>query len=180
MKRATAELRRGGGPAGCSEPCNVTESSRTKRRTAHRTYVALPSRPARGDSAGMLNNRHIIISLATAAVAITPSAALAKHGGDDAAARGSCSKNSSAKLKLGAEDGRIEAEFEVDQNRSGVRWRVVMRRNGARVASTTAVTRRPSGSFEVRRVLRNGAGTDRITARATSPSGEVCTAQASF
>jgi hypothetical protein len=57
---------------------------------------------------------------------------------------------------------------------------VTLRRNGSVVARTQATTRGPSGSFELRRVLANGAGTDSISARAVSPSGEVCTAQASI
>lgn len=94
--------------------------------------------------------------------------------------RGTCTAASSVKLTLSDEDGRIETELEVDQNRSGVRWRVTLRRNGAVAARTSAVTRGPSGSFTVRRVLPNGAGTDRVVAVATSPAGERCTARAGF
>ena len=119
-----------------------------------------------------------LIALLLAAL-LAPATAGAK-GSDDIERAGSCTARSSAKIKLSAEDGRIETEFEVDQNRNGVRWRVVLRRNGVRVASTTATTRGPSGSFEVRRLLRDGAGAERITARATSPSGEVCRATATF
>ena len=88
-----------------------------------------------------------------------------------------CTGNSTAKLKSKPDDGRLETEFEVDQNRTGVRWRVSLRRNGAVVVSTRATTRAPSGSFSVERRLANRAGTDTISARATSPSGEVCTAR---
>ena len=63
-----------------------------------------------------------------------------------------------SKLKLSAEDGGIEVEFEVDQNRNGVPWRVTLRRNGVLVASTVATTRAPSGSFTVRRVVRDNPG----------------------
>ena len=57
------------------------------------------------------------------------------------------------KLKLSEEDGRIEVEFEVDQNRNGVRWSVVLRRPTTVLVRTTRVTRAPSGSFELRRVV---------------------------
>ena len=90
---------------------------------------------------------------------------------------GTCTGRSSAKLKVKPDDGRLETEFEVDQNRNGVRWRVVLRRNGAVVVTTRATTRAPSGSFSVERRLANPAGSDTIRARATSPSGEVCTAR---
>lgn len=46
----------------------------------------------------------------------------------DVLVRGTCSGASSAKLKLSEEDGRIEVEFEVDQNRNGIRWTVWLRR----------------------------------------------------
>ena len=94
--------------------------------------------------------------------------------------RGICTQSSTAKLKLSIEDGRIEVEFEVDQNRNGIPWKVTLRRNGPLVASTTARTRAPSGSFSVRRVIANTPGTDRITANAASPSGERCSAQATL
>jgi hypothetical protein len=83
-------------------------------------------------------------------------------------------------LKLSEEDGRIEVEFEVDQNRNGVRWTVSLTQNGSRIARMTRVTKGPSGSFEARVVAANRAGADRFTARATSRSGEVCTARATF
>ncbi len=114
---------------------------------------------------------------AVAALAAVP-AAVAKDG--DVQARGTCTKSSTAKLKLSNEDGRIEIELEVDQNRNGIPWKVALRRNGALVASLTVTTRSPSGSFTVRRVVSNPAGADRILAVGTSPSGERCTAQAAL
>src|SRR3954465_9196183 len=126
----------------------------------------------------MNNTRILTLSAVVAAAALAPTTALAKHGGgDDTGARGSCTKASSAKLKVKADDGRIETEFEVDQNRNGVRWRVTLSRNGAVVASTRATTRAPSGSFSVGGPPPSGSS---ISARAVSPSGEVCTARASL
>ena len=116
-----------------------------------------------------------LVSAALVALVVMAPAA-AKDG--DVLVRGTCTGPSSSKLKLSEEDGRIEVEFEVDQNRSGVRWNVVLRRPSAVVARATAVTRGPSGSFELRRVVGNQAGDDRITARATRASGEVCRATA--
>jgi len=115
--------------------------------------------------------------VAVAALAFAP-AALAKDG--DVRVQGRCSGAATSKLKLSEEDGRIEVEFEVDQNRNGVRWHVVLRRNGTPFFTGSRVTRPPSGSFELRRVTTDGPGTDVITARATSPSGQVCRATARF
>jgi hypothetical protein len=141
----------------------------------------------------------IICSLVIAAGALLPTAALAEHGADDsptvpddkggltapskngggtAAKRvtGTCTGGSTAKLKVKPDDAGLETEFEVDQNRNGVKWAVRIRRDGRLVVSTNATTKAPSGSFSVERRVSNGTGSDRITARATSPSGEVCTA----
>lgn len=93
---------------------------------------------------------------------------------------GRCTGRSTAKIKVKHDDGRIEAEFEVDQNRSGVTWNVTVRRNNRVAFTTRATTRGRSGSFSVERKIANGPGADRVTARATSPSGEVCTAAATL
>jgi hypothetical protein len=89
---------------------------------------------------------------------------------------GSCTGGSHAKLKVKRSSGRLETEFEVDQNRSGAKWSVRVRRNGRSVVKTSATTRAPSGSFSVHRRIGDPAGSDRITAKATSRSGEVCKA----
>ena len=104
--------------------------------------------------------------------------AVAKDG--DIIRRGNCTGSTDWKLKLSEEDGRIEVEFEVDQNRNGVGWNVRLFQNGSQIARATRVTRGPSGSFEFRRVAPNTAGTDAFRARATRASGEVCTGRASF
>ena len=116
----------------------------------------------------------VVTGIVGALLALAP-AALAKDG--DVRVAGTCTKASSSKLKLSREDAGTEVEFEVDQNRNGVRWRVVLFRNGSQVASRVRVTRAPSGSFEARFVT---AGSGRFVARATSPTGERCTAQASM
>jgi hypothetical protein len=121
-----------------------------------------------------------VVSLALAALvaALAAGPAVAKDG--DILRAGTCTQASTSKLKLSPENGRIEAEFEVDQNRNGVRWTVTLRRNGSPIARLLRTTRAPSGSFEARVVAANGPGADTFRARATSPSGEVCTARATF
>lgn len=109
---------------------------------------------------------------------VVTAAGLAKDG--DVLVRGTCTKSSTSKLKLSREDDRVEAEFEVDQNRSGVTWRIVLERNGTRVFRGARTTAPPSGSFSLRRVVADTPAADRFRARATSPSGEVCTAIGSF
>ena len=92
--------------------------------------------------------------------------ALAKDG--DVIRRGACSGSSDWKLKLSDEDGRIEVEFEVDQNVVGDVWRVRIRHDGDLVFSGRRTTTAPSGSFEVRILQRDRAGDDRLRARAVN------------
>jgi hypothetical protein len=79
-------------------------------------------------------------------------------GGDDRDVRvaGTCTERSTAKIKLSPGDGGVEVEFEVDENRVGKTWSVVVNRNGTRVLSRKATTNARSGSFEVRTVVSRG------------------------
>src|SRR5215475_4247119 len=123
----------------------------------------------------------ILIALALFAVALVAVPAAFARGGHQGAVhvQGTCTQQSTSKLKLSREDRGIEVEFQVDQNRNRVPWKGTLRRNGHRVASFKAVTRAPSGSFEIRRMIAGRLGTARITAAATRASGETCTAKSS-
>ncbi len=100
-------------------------------------------------------------------------AALARDG--DVIRRGACSGRSDWKLKLSEENGRIEVEYEVDQNRVGDVWRVRIRHDGDLVFADRRTTRGPSGSFEVRILQRNRAGDDVFRGRAVNVrTGETC------
>lgn len=111
-----------------------------------------------------------------------PGAALARGGGDRDVVRadGRCGAGARAELKLKADDGLIEVEFEVDERRAGHRWRVTLVRERRVVARTTATTRGRSGSFTVERRIRDLAGADRVSARASGPNGLTCTAAATL
>ena len=126
-----------------------------------------------------MTKRHagLVVGCAALVLLALGSPALAKDG--DVLVRGTCSGASAAKLKLSEEDGRIEVEFEVDQNRNGVAWTVVLTRDGSRVAQLMRVTRAPSGSFEARRVIANPAGADVVRATAQR-RGESCSARATW
>lgn len=115
----------------------------------------------------------VALLMPTAAVQV----ASAKGDDDGVSASGSCTGSATSKLKAEKDDGMIEVEFEVDQNRNGVSWTVVLRRNGKQVHKSTRKTKAPSGSFDVERKIADPAGTDTITARATNRAGQVCTAR---
>jgi hypothetical protein len=124
----------------------------------------------------------LILSLAAlAAAALTAVSSAQAKGGPEVLKRGTCSGSTTWKLKLKNDNGRIEAEFEVDQNVVGKRWNVVLTRNGAVVFRGTRTTRAPSGSFEARKLFGNTAGVDRVVATARAlGSREVCRGTASI
>ena len=115
------------------------------------------------------------VVLAVAGLAAASSAP-AKGGGAQVIKSGSCSSSATWKLKAKIDNGLIETEFEVDQNRVGKRWRVTLTRNGATVFQGIRTTVAPSGSFSVSRLLA-GPASGRIVATAKAlQSGETCRA----
>jgi len=116
--------------------------------------------------------------LASAVLVAAPMGAAAKDS--DIIRTGSCSASSDWKLKLSEENGRVEVEFEVDQNRNGQTWNVKLKKNGTSFWSGQRTTQAPSGSFEVRRVVAGASG-DRFAGIATNPrTGEVCRGTATY
>jgi hypothetical protein len=125
--------------------------------------------------------RKIIAAALVAAFALVIPAGTAWAGNNDVVERGSCDGNSEWKLKLSPEDGRIEVEFEVDQNVSGDDWKVKIKHDGERVFRGTETTGGSSGSFTVRIVENDSAGTDSFKGKAKNLStGEICVGNASF
>ena len=119
--------------------------------------------------------------LALALLAFAPGALAGSDKGREVIKRGKCSGSSTWKLKAHLDDGSLETEFEVDQNRVGRRWRVTLVQNGRTVFSGIRRTVGPSGSFEARAMLVNQPGADRIVgiARALA-GGETCRGSLSF
>jgi hypothetical protein len=124
----------------------------------------------------------IAIAALAAALLVAAPAALAGNDRDREVIRtGNCSAGTDWKLKAKLDDGRLEVEFEVDQNRVGRRWRVTIVQNGRVVFSGIRRTLAPSGSFEARRLLANRAGADRIVASARAlAGGETCRGALSY
>ena len=105
--------------------------------------------------------------------------ALAANG--DVVRRGGCSGSSDWKLKAGPQDNRIEVEGEVDSNVNDQNWKWKLLHNGEVSAHGTATTGSRSGSYNVRRLMVDLSGTDRIGWRATNPAtGEVCKGSLGF
>jgi len=114
-------------------------------------------------------------AVALAGVVLAGLATPALANDADVIRRGSCSGQSDWKLKASPENNRIEVEGEVDSNINGQTWKWRMRHNGQVSARGKATTGGPSGSFDVRRLMVDLSGTDRIGWRAKNPAtGEVC------
>jgi hypothetical protein len=124
----------------------------------------------------MINVRAITAAatLAVTAAVLTGAPVASAKGGNGIRVSGTCTQSSSSKLRLSRDNSGTEIEFEVDQNRNAVPWKVTLRRSGSLIASATVTTHAPSGSFSYRRVSP-GAGTIIATATRT---GERCTATA--
>jgi hypothetical protein len=133
------------------------------------------------EEVGMMK-RILGVALAGALVLTVAGAAPAFAKGDgDVERRGSCSSGTEWKLKLSPEDGGLEVEYEVDSNVNGQRWKVKLFQDGDRIFRGTRTTQGPSGSFELRVVTSDGAGTDAFRAVAKNPStGETCRGSASI
>lgn len=115
-----------------------------------------------------------IVAATLGAAVLAAGAAANDH---DVEREGTCTRGSSWELELEREGRNIEVEFEVRQNRRGVRWVVVLQQNGKRVGQRTGVTSGRRGKFKAKFVTRNQPGVDRFVAVATR-SGERCVARA--
>jgi hypothetical protein len=122
-----------------------------------------------------------VVAVSLVALFVIAIPAVASAGDRDVIREGPCSGRSDWKLKLSPEDGRIEVEFEVDQNVVGDEWRVRIRHDGQLAFRGTRTTRGASGSFELRIVEPNNAGADSFRARARNLStDELCAGSASL
>jgi len=123
--------------------------------------------------------RVLMLGLIGGALLALPAGVAAKQG--DVIRTGNCSNRSDWKLKLSPENGQIEVEFEVDTPKVGQTWSVTLKKNGNAFFQGMRTTQAPSGSFTVRRVTSNPAGTDSFVGRAVNQTtGEVCRGTASF
>jgi hypothetical protein len=105
-------------------------------------------------------------------VATTPAHA---GGGDFTQETGACSMVSTWDMKAKPVARGIEMEFSVDSNRVGQAWSVRLTDNGALLFSGNRTTNGISRAFSVDKILADGAGVDRLVARAmNTKTGEVC------
>jgi hypothetical protein len=123
------------------------------------------------------------LAVAIALLVLLPAGASARHGGgrdDEVRVAGTCGGGAKSKLKVKADDGRLEVEVEVEHVRRASRWRVTLVQEGRVAWRGTVRAGRASGAFAVRRSLRDLAGADRVSFRAWGPGGVTCRAVATL
>jgi hypothetical protein len=107
------------------------------------------------------------------------SSAFAADG--DVIKEGSCSMASDWKLKVGPEDGQLDGEWEIDSNVVGQTWSFKIKKDGVVIKKGTAVTKAPSGSFEINFLTPNPAGSTKFVATAANAAtGESCKGTLTF
>jgi hypothetical protein len=143
----------------------------------------MTSFPAGRGTVRIVIHRGVAAALvAFCAALVATGAALAKDGDGRAEIKvaGSCGTHATSKLKLQSRDRIIELEFEVDDNRAGVLWRVALVHERRVAWRGTARTSGSSGSFAVDRRITDLPGPDTVTARAWGPTGITCRATATL
>ena len=129
----------------------------------------------------MPHRSHVTALLATAALLAVPAGAGARDGnGDGVRASGTCGGGVRSELKVKADDGAIEAEFELHQARGGSAWRVVIVHEGRVAWRGTVRTVRTTGAFTLARRLPDLSGADRVSIRAAGSQGISCRASATL
>jgi hypothetical protein len=108
----------------------------------------------------------LLMAVAAAPMLIATPAG-AKGGSPTVEARGSCVGGGSWKLSAKHDDRRIEVEYEVDTNRPGQLWHVVLTDNAVGIFAGQRRTVAPSGSFTVSVRPPDRPGIDTIRAHAT-------------
>jgi hypothetical protein len=127
------------------------------------SQIRRQARPRRAAAAALL------LGLAAVAGAAAPVAAAEV----EREKRGVCTGSARWELSLEKEYGRIEVSVEIDTFRSGRAWDVRAWHDGVRFVDVTRLTDR-EGEIDLDRVRRDTAGSDTISFRATSSTGEVC------
>jgi hypothetical protein len=123
-----------------------------------------------------------LIAVAIGAVTVLALFAVpASAGGREVVRSGNCSSGADWKLKVKADNGALEVEYEVDQNVVGDTWAVRILQDGERIFSGRRTTRGASGSFSVSLRTGNNAGTDGFVARARNlTTDETCRGTLAF
>lgn len=125
---------------------------------------------------GLLRHLLPVVLAAISVALILPVRAVADDGDDrpDVRRAAKCTGSSHATLRLRPDDDTIRVELEIDTDRGGSRW-VVIILHERRIAFRGALqTGRGSGSLKLRRNVPDWFGADDVVVRATGPRAEMC------
>ena len=127
-----------------------------------------------------MTRRSLVATLALFAVLCTAAPAVAEDGdGREVRATGSCTGSSRYRLRLRAEDGKLEIRFEIDASRAGA-WSVILLHERRIVYRGVVRTRTRNSELRVRRLVDDWYGRDAIGVRASGPQAETCRASTSL
>ena len=115
-----------------------------------------------------------LLAAAVAVPVLAAAPAEAKGGSPAVQSAGKCIGGGTWKLKAKHDAGRIEIEYQVDSNRAGQAWHVLITDNNVSVFNGVRRTTAPSGSFTVAPRPVDRPGADVIRTKATF-AGHVCT-----
>lgn len=120
----------------------------------------------------------LLAALVVCGALLLPTVAAADDGEQEVRRAGTCTGSSAATIRLDADDGKIEIEFEVRKRPSTRAWRVVLLHE-RRVAFQGFVKPRSGGrTIRLRTTVPDWFGKDTIVVRATGPGIETCRATA--
>lgn len=88
---------------------------------------------------------------------------------------GTCSSGARWDFNVEREFGVVDIDFEIDGSPARQKWTVRIEKNGAKILRTSVVADN-DGEVDVSHLVRDSAGVDRFSVRATSASGQVCRA----
>lgn len=114
----------------------------------------------------------LILAVLCAALAL-PLAAGADDGPGDVRLTGACSRSSEVRLRLRSDDDVIRVEIEIEADRRGSKWAVILLHE-RRIAFRGNLRTNRDRSIELRRSVPDWLGTDSFVVRATGPRGESC------
>lgn len=121
-----------------------------------------------------MRSHRVLLGLAVLSSALAlPLSAGADDGPDDVRRTGTCSRSSEFRLRLRSDDDVIRVEFEIESNRRGARWAVILLHE-RRIVFRGNLRTDDGGSVELRRFVPNWFGADSFVVRATGPRSETC------
>ncbi|HSF60901.1 MAG TPA: hypothetical protein VLA69_04345 [Gaiellaceae bacterium] len=121
-----------------------------------------------------MRSHRVLLGLAVLSSALAlPLSAGADDGPDDVRRTGTCSRSSEFRLRLRSDDDVIRVEFEIESNRRGARWAVILLHE-RRIVFRGNLRTDDGGSVELRRSVPNWFGADSFVVRATGPRSETC------